>query len=363
MKTFTITFHHGTNYGALLQTYALQQTILSLGFENTVFEYPYGSRFYDKIDLRRPRAAASSAYYNYNKLLHKKAVVKREESFRAFHRDRLQLSREFKTMDELRRENIGADVLITGSDQVWRFSGNPEFVPARFLDFGSDSARRVSYAASVEQLNYTEEQKELVRNWLSRFKAVSLREESARAYISEITGREAVRVLDPVLLLTPKDWAKIAEPPRVKRPYILCYQVQSNHEMQRTVSAVKQMTGCSSVAVLPYSIKFIKTDEAYFDVSPEEFIGLYQNAAAVVSGSFHGTALGYLFGKPTYAVTRAQGSSRILDLAELFGLKDFCIGAGSAVPDPEAFDKIRLADRLNREREKSLTFLKNALTD
>ena len=204
MKTFTITFHHGTNYGALLQTYALQQTILSLGFENTVFEYPYSSRFYEKIDLRRPRAAASSAIHNYNKLLHKAAVKKREESFRAFHRDRLQLSREFKTMDELRRENIDADVLITGSDQVWRFSGNPEFVPARFLDFGSDAARRVSYAASVEQLNYTEEQKELVRNWLSRFKAVSLREESARAYISEITGREAVRVLDPVLLLTPK---------------------------------------------------------------------------------------------------------------------------------------------------------------
>jgi len=39
MKTFTVTFHHTTNYGALLQTYALQQAILSKGHENLVMEY------------------------------------------------------------------------------------------------------------------------------------------------------------------------------------------------------------------------------------------------------------------------------------------------------------------------------------
>ena len=43
MKTFTVTYHHTCNYGALLQTYALQHTIESLGHENTVFEYPYAT--------------------------------------------------------------------------------------------------------------------------------------------------------------------------------------------------------------------------------------------------------------------------------------------------------------------------------
>ena len=363
MKTFTVTFHHSNNYGALLQTYALQQTIIGLGIENTVFEYPYSDRYYDRLDLRRPKSAAVTAYCNWNKLIHKEAIKKRDESFRTFHRERLILSPEFKTMDELRAAEIDADVLITGSDQVWRFSGNKEFIPARFLDFGSASARRISYAASIEKLNYTDEQKEQVRKWLKPFGAVLLREESAREYISEITGKKAVRVLDPVFLPSTQAWSKIAREPRVKEPYILCYQVQSSSEMQRTADEVKKMTGYKTVAVLPGSLKHIKTDEAFYDVSPEEFIGLYQNSSAVVSGSFHGSALGYLFKKPTYAAVRKSGSGRVLDLARLLGADRFCIGEEDTVPAPGEFDVNAIQIRITAERERSLGFLKNALTE
>ena len=38
MKTLTVTYHHTTNYGAVLQAYALQQTLLSLGHENVILE-------------------------------------------------------------------------------------------------------------------------------------------------------------------------------------------------------------------------------------------------------------------------------------------------------------------------------------
>lgn len=38
MKTLTVTFHHTTNYGAVLQTYALHHIILSLGHDNVVLE-------------------------------------------------------------------------------------------------------------------------------------------------------------------------------------------------------------------------------------------------------------------------------------------------------------------------------------
>ena len=363
MKSFTVTFHHSNNYGALLQTYALQQTITRLGIENTVFEYPYRNSFYEKVDFRRPREAAASLYSNFKKILHKDEIKRRKKSFQDFHINRLKLSQTFYSMDELRASEIDADVFITGSDQVWRFSGNQEFLPARFLDFGSESAKRVSYAASIERLNYTDEQKKLAKKWIEPFSAVSLREESARAYISEITGKKAERVLDPVFLFEPKDWDEIAAEPRFKDPYILCYQVQSNSEMQRTVNALKRKTGFKTVAILPASKKYIKTDETLFDVSPEEFIGLYQNAAVVVSGSFHGTALGYLFGKPTYAAVRSSGSDRIRDLASLLGQTRFCIGAGDGIPEISEFDGVQLKNRIAEEREKSMAFLKNALTN
>ena len=108
--------------------------------------------------------------------------------------------------------------------------------------------------------------------------------------------------------------------------------------MQRTADEVKKMTGYKTVAVLPGSLKHIKTDEAFYDVSPEEFIGLYQNSSAVVSGSFHGSALGYLFKKPTYAAVRKSGSGRVLDLARLLGADRFCIGEEDTVPAPGEFD-------------------------
>ena len=38
MRTLTTTFHFGTNYGATLQAYALQQTIMSLGHENDILD-------------------------------------------------------------------------------------------------------------------------------------------------------------------------------------------------------------------------------------------------------------------------------------------------------------------------------------
>ncbi|MDE5551911.1 MAG: polysaccharide pyruvyl transferase family protein, partial [Muribaculaceae bacterium] len=38
-KTATITFHASHNYGSMLQAYALQQTLLSLGVENDILNF------------------------------------------------------------------------------------------------------------------------------------------------------------------------------------------------------------------------------------------------------------------------------------------------------------------------------------
>lgn len=361
MRSFTVTLHHSNNYGALLQAYALQRVQQEMGIDNVIFEYPYRDGFYSRVDLRSPKSAFSAIYHNYHKRLHKKEIIRRNESFKRFHAQRMKLSRVYASMDELRKDDIDADVLITGSDQVWRFSGNQEFIPARFLDFGRDSARRISYAASMEKPHYTDEQKEKVKGWLSRFQGISLREESARDYIEKITGFSAQRVLDPVFLPDRAEWERIAISPKEDEPYILCYQVQRCERMQEVVDTLKKRTGYKTIAVLPESKKYIKTDVSRFDVSPEEFLGLYQNASVVVTGSFHGTAFGYLFGKPTYSVVRSESASRITELAALFGLSDFCIGMNATIPPVERYDSSAVYQKIAAERKRSLLFLSNHL--
>lgn len=360
MKTLTVTIHRGTNYGALLQAYALQRVQADQGIDNVILDYS-DPKHAPKPSLTAPKATLAAVYTTCSRRLHKKAICRRRESFERFHEKHMRLSRFYRTMEELRADAPDVDVLITGSDQVWRFLGNTEFLPARFLDFGAPGVKKISYAASMERLNYTDAQKAQVRRWLSDFAAVSLREESARAYISDIIGKQAKRVLDPVFLPDRSVWDALAVPPTIREPYILCYQVQRCDRMQETVSFLKKTTGYRTIAVLPGSIPYIRTDEARYDVTPEEFLGLYKNAAIVVSGSFHGSAFGLLFGKPTYAVTRAGASSRVREIMQLVHAEPFCIGGEQAIPLPSAFDADAVLAQLRAQREMSLAFLRQNL--
>lgn len=362
MKTFTVTFHHTCNYGALLQAYSLQTTLQNLGHENTIMEYPEKNRFYCRIS-KNPKQAVRGLYMNWLRFLRKKQLKSLQSSFRAFRTNRLNLSEVYSHIDELRQNPPTADCLITGSDQVWKMAGNKALLPARFLDFGADKVKRISYAASIEALNYTDTQKKQVAHWLSRFNGISLREQSAADYIRDITGNQDVtRVLDPVFLQTQEQWLKIATAPRIQGPYILCYQVQSNKRMQEVANILKKKTGYPLVAICPSEIQHIHADYSLHDVSPEEFLGLYNQAAMVVSASFHGTAFGLLFGKPTYGLVRSTHANRIREILALFGLEHFCIDKGSAIPEP-TIDSTALQEKIHGERLRSLAYLNTQLKE
>lgn len=361
MKSLTVTIHRGTNYGALLQAYALQRVQTDLGIDNIILDYsdPKGAH---RLSPTSPTAMLSAVYSRGSRFLHRKAILRRTESFRQFHDAHMKLSQFYASMEELRADPPEADVLIAGSDQVWRYLETNAFLPARFLDFGGPDVKRISYAASLERLNYTPEQAEQVRRWLSDFDAISLREESARAYISSLTGREAQRVLDPVFLPEVSVWRDLAVDPQVKEPYILCYQVQRCDRMQETVKRLKKATGYRTIAVLSGSVKYIHTDEARFGVTPEEFLGLAEHAAIVVSGSFHGAAFGLLFGKPTYAVTRKGAASRLQEIMRTVHADAFCVEANHPIPLPSDFDFETVQALIQEMRLKSLSFLRQNLT-
>lgn len=361
MKTFTVTIHHSCNYGAILQTYALQQAVLENGVDNEVMEYPYNEKYYGKVSFKNPIYDLKIVYSNIQKIIHRKKIRKREDSFALFRANLLKLSRMYSSMDDLRKDPPKVDALITGSDQVWRFVANEEFVEARFLDFGPENIKRISYAPSIERLNYTDSQKEYVKNILKGYASISVREQSAADYLKSFAGLEVSRVLDPVFLLEKKDWLKIVTERKIKGPYILCYQVQSAPLMQKLVNKIKKLTGYRTVAVLPYSTKWINTDETLYDVSPEEFLYLIEGAEIVISASFHGAALGIEFDKVVYATARNTYNERIKGIMNLVGAGDFFVENESEIPHPNAYDKKKVLAKLCEEREYSKLYLKKSL--
>ena len=334
MKTITVTFHHTTNYGAVLQTYALQQSIMSLGHDNVVLEtktYPSTKKSQKGIYATARRLYFSLLYH-----LRKKEYRKLQEHFRQFHQNRLHLTRAYTSMEELatdisRRE----DAMITGSDQVWNMKTVPRLLDSRFLKFGKEDAIRFSYAASIEELDYSEEQKKYVAEALKSFKGVSLREESARKYIEDITNKECRRVLDPVFLLSQQQWNSIATEPRYKGKYILCYQVQRNKRIEEVAYSLKRKYGYPVISICNSPIRWMRSDYSYYDVPIEEFLGFYRNAAFVVSASFHGVAMGLVFEKPVFAMIKGARSNRIKELMNLFQLDKYVIDErfGSSIPE------------------------------
>ena len=319
MKTLTVTFHHTTNYGAVLQTYALQQTILSLGHENLVLETKIGEK------KKKAKLSVRELYLRYLSWLRRKERVALKKYFEDFHKYRLQLTRPYSSMEDLRNNPPDVDCLITGSDQVWNFATTPRFIDSRLLMFGNECAIRFSYAASMEELRYTDEQKQRLKDALAGYKGISVREQSAKGYIESFTPYQVERVLDPVFLLSKDKWLELAIEPRIKGPYILCYQVQSNKRMEEVAYKLKKETGYPVVSICNGPIRWIKSDYSFHDVSIEEFLGFYSQAAYVVSASFHGVAMGLVFDKPVYALVKSARANRLKEVMKWFALDDFIV--------------------------------------
>ena len=325
MKTLTVTYHHTTNYGAVLQAYALQQSILSMGHENVILETKLKSK------KKRKKITLRQLYLNYLSWLRREENHRLLTSFSDFHKNRMQLTRPYVSMTDLRDNPPDVDCLITGSDQVWNFATVPSMLDSRLLRFGDESAIRFSYAASMEELCLSDEQKELLKDTLSRYKGISVREQSAKEYIESFTPYDCQRVLDPVFLLSQEKWNEIAINPRIKGPYILCYQVQRNDNMQKVASQLQKQTGLPIVSICNSTIKWIKSDYTFYDVSIEEFLGFYRDASYIVSASFHGIAMGLVYEKPVYALIKQNRANRLKDIMNLFGLGDYIVRQGESV--------------------------------
>lgn len=364
MKTLTVTFFDNSNYGANFQMFALNRTIRQMGHENIVLSFAGHSETMKKERkiYKSPKAFLRNMVLSYFYKIRRKEAQALTQSFKDFKKNNIEFTRRYTSMEDLRNDPPMVDCMITGSDQVWNMTTNPPMIPSRFLDFGNPNAIRFSFAASIENMSYTQEQKDYAKKALAAFKGITLREESACKFIESFTGYEAKHIMDPVFLLDKKEWLGIAKKPRIEGPYILCYQVLRNNAMQSVVNSLKKQTGLPTVAICNMPFRWIRTDFSFFDVSPEEFLGLYNGAAYIVTTSFHGTAMGVLFNKPTYSLCRNISSNRIKDLMKFVGLDGYVVGSDDSIKQRN-IDWDGINEKLEQERKKSKQFLQKMLSE
>lgn len=298
MKIGILTFHFAVNYGAVIQAWALSRYLTRLGHEVTEINYIPWIYRYPKWLLAVKAFVCHPFRFTADKLFANK--------FASFVKRNSVLSKLISRKKSFRCLNY--DVCIVGSDQVWNIeyfrdaSGN--FDSHYFLD-GVDG-EKIAYAASIGEGKWEKDANQL-SSYLNRFHAVSVRENFARQVVGSISSAPVCVVPDPTLLLNRDDYTAIAKFNRKTREYIFvycladiekcieetCKQLKANPKLVAYVSALNRNV------LIPVHPRINRVWP-----SPEEWIGYIQNAAMVITNSFHGMMVSLILGTRLFVIEK-----------------------------------------------------------
>lgn len=362
MKVGTIT-HFRSNYGAILQAYALQVALQNLGHDPELIDFDItlesGTKWLDLKLRARQWVIKLFDFFRYRQFR------MRNKRIATFKRDNLKISEErYNTFHELAQSSNSYDAFICGSDQVWHPQLTGDSQRASFLSFVKpEQARSISYAPSFGVSSISNLYMEKIRPWVNKIDNLSVREETGKGILWQTTGRKAVIVLDPTLLLEKKQWDRISAPADIGTEYILVYSTSQRGLFPELVRHVKRNTNLPVVVLSLTALNLIPlADRVIYDAGPSEFVGLFANASCVCTNSFHGTAFSIIFRKPFWTVPHNTTNSRMADLLQRIQLSDRQVNAPDRFPAaPLAIDFSKASTLLTREKRNSLAFLKVAL--
>lgn len=360
-KVGIITVYQNTNYGSILQSFALQRKLKDLGYHGENLKYhlrtPPTKRNKLRNIVRNPSLLA--------RLFYRARYHSREDMFAEFLRTAINVSS--YTVEHILEGNEEAiqtyHKYICGSDQIWAPN---QFNEIFFLSFVPKTDRRIAYAPSI---GLPEIPRELIGQYCKLVNAIdhiSVRENKGAELIKEITGRDVEVVVDPTLLLTKDEWSEHAKSKRLDDPYILCYFLGSNVEHRSWVERLSNKTGYK-IVVLPFATKdFYWGDERLFEVGPREYLSLIENAKAVCTDSYHGMLFSINFNKEFYAFLRFEENDELNQNSRVFNLLDR-LDLSDRIVDPNSDDEYgRIAWELvnstvKDERNRSVEYLKRSL--
>lgn len=333
MKIGILTLPLHTNYGGILQAYALQTVLERMGHE--VYVIQVKRKEIPLLPLwKRYLCYAKRAILKY--IFGKKDVIVFYESHE---RTILPILRQntnkfiskyihsyhINSFNEIGNKNI-FDAYVVGSDQIWRPLYSHWDIEDSFLRFDKQSVTiRIAYAASfgVDTWEYTSEQTENCRKLAQRFNIISVREDSAIHLCKKYLGIDANLVLDPTMLLEAKDYLNLVESSKVpkSRGNLMVYLLNTDEEKSEIVNKIVEDKGLTPILFTNnVENSYLPLEERIHPIV-ESWLRGFIDAEYVVTDSFHGCVFSILFHKPFVVFeNEGRGISRIKSLLEIFNL-------------------------------------------
>lgn len=369
MKTIgIITIHKVYNYGSILQAFALQTVCERLGFQVEIIDYRFPNAFhFAKMECESHKKNVKAFIL---KLCYGLALYKQHRAIDCFVSQYLHLSeRKYASPDELKASPPQYDIYMTGSDQVW----NPRYCygdPSFLLHFVPAGRGKIAYAASIGNVIAEKSIADEYKKLLAEYQAISVRELSSRFLLQKLIHKDVPVVLDPTLLLSPSEWAKLMRKPQQQEKYILCYYLNYSFDpypyVDQLTTYLHEQTGYKIVRIVRPPERLLNRKMNFrVGLAVGDFLSLIAGASLVVTTSFHGTAFALNFSVPLFSVVahRDGTDSRQISLLESVGLGARVLALGDPYPTKEQLpcDYGAAQKKLELLRKDSLAFLKNSL--
>ena len=338
MRIGILTLPLHTNYGGILQAYALQTVLERMGHEVCLIEKkrkPFRLPLWKAPLVYGKRVLKNLAGHPYPIFYEQK--VNREEPITRQNTDKF-IKRYIKRrivndFSELKESDF--DAIVVGSDQIWRpkyFNGNIEDAYLKFAE--GWNIKRIAYAASfgTDEWEYTAAQTKECARLLKQFDAVSVREASGVDLCRKHFGVEARHVLDPTMLLSAEDYIRLFEAAGTpKSPgTLLCYILDETPEKTAWINQIAKERN-----LVPFRINS-KVEDRTAPIAEriqppvEQWLRGFHDAEFVVTDSFHACVFSILFHKPFIVMgNKGRGLSRFTSLLSMFGLEDRLISTAT----------------------------------
>ncbi len=374
------------NFGSALQTFATQYSIDKLGYKaecistsgiQNIIDYRkkkyYINRVFKKEEfnyllsfvISKFRKKVKNATYTENMRI-------RHEQYIAFNNQYLFFSEVPNTFEQLTKLSKKYAGIVVGSDQLWR----PSNIAGHYftLEFVPAGVKKIAYSTSFGVAKLHRSIQKDAASFLNSFDWISVRENSGKAIVKEMIGRDIPVVCDPTMLLTINEWNTYVSPePFVKGDYIVCYIMGDSQEQRDFVKRLRKATGYKVVGLLHGSTYVAGdddwVDEAPYNVGPFEFINLLKHAKYVCTDSFHCSVFSILNNTPFFVFRRdsdneeTSANDRIYTLLSWAGLDNRLLCGNEKIDEvlklPLDYKKVN--ERVAERRKESLEFLTNAL--
>ena len=369
MKIGIITLPTRTNYGGILQAYALSKVLQSMGHNPYTIYIPikWKLKWYKKPYVYLKRFL--------KKLFHKATIIFLEDK----------LNKEYPIVSrntwKFVKENIPYliknkycdikesefDCLIVGSDQIWRPQYISSGIECAYLDFAKEwNIKRIAYAVSfgTDQWEYTPKQTNECNKLIHLFDKVSVREKSAISMCQKYYGITPVHVLDPTLLLDKEDYTIFCgNNDDNYNGDILNYILDWDYNKTETIAYLEKTLKLKSFKVNSLFEDCTATIEERIQPSVEQWITGFKHAKIVITDSFHACVFSIIFNKPFYVIGNAErGMSRFYSLLSIFNLENRLIKSYQEISMNDSINWEKVNKRRIELQKASIEFLKKSLS-